>query len=51
MSGFALLDAAVVTRGIARLKSELDSGEWERRFGDLRRLERLDVCYRLLVAA
>jgi SAM-dependent methyltransferase len=50
MSGFALLDEDVVARGVARLKSDVESGVWERRFGHLRQLEALDVCYRLLVA-
>ncbi|HET9269794.1 MAG TPA: methyltransferase domain-containing protein [Vicinamibacterales bacterium] len=49
MSGFSLLGAEVVTRGIARLHADLESGEWDRRFGDLRQLEAIDVCYRLLV--
>jgi SAM-dependent methyltransferase len=49
MSGFALLDQDVVDRGVARLKSDLESGEWERHFGHIRSLEALDVCYRLLV--
>ena len=51
MSGFARLSDAVVARGVARLKSDLDSGEWERRFGDLRRLDALDAGYRLVVRA
>ena len=49
MSGFALLEQDVVDRGVARLKSDLESGEWERRFGHLRSLDALDLCYRLLV--
>jgi len=49
MSGFALLEQEVVDRGVARLKSDLESGEWERRFGHIRSLDALDVCYRLLV--
>jgi SAM-dependent methyltransferase len=49
ISGFALLDQDVVARGVARLKSDLESGTWERRFGHLRSLNALDVCYRLLV--
>jgi SAM-dependent methyltransferase len=49
MSGFALLDQDVVARGVARLKSDLESGTWERRFGHIRSLNALDVCYRLLV--
>lgn len=51
MSGFALLQPDVVARGVARLKSDLESGEWERRFGDLASLDALDVCYRLVVRA
>ena len=48
MSGFALLDQNTVARGTARLKVDLESGEWERRFGHLRSLEALDAGYRLL---
>ena len=48
ISGFALLDQGTVTRGIARLESDLKSGAWERRFGYLRSLDALDVGYRLL---
>ena len=49
MSGFALLDRAVVDRGVARLRGDLASGAWERRFGHLMSLDSLDVCYRLVV--
>jgi SAM-dependent methyltransferase len=49
ISAFALLEQDVVDRGVARLKSDLESGEWERRFGHIRSLEALDACYRLLV--
>jgi SAM-dependent methyltransferase len=49
MSGFALLDQDVVARGVARLRSDLESDEWDRRFGHIRSLDALDVCYRLLV--
>jgi len=45
------LNDAVVARGVARLKSDLDSGEWEQRFGDVRRRDALDVGYRLVVRA
>ena len=51
MSGFALLDEETVTRGIAKLKSDLQSGTWEQRFGHLRSLEALDAGYRLLATA
>jgi SAM-dependent methyltransferase len=50
ISCFALLDQDVVTRGVSRLRADLESGTWEERFGHIRRLDALDVCYRLLVA-
>jgi SAM-dependent methyltransferase len=49
ISAFALLDQALVARGVERLAADLDSGAWEARFGHIRLLEELDVCYRLLV--
>lgn len=49
ISGFALLDREVVERGVAQLRSDLESGVWQRRFGHLRSLEALDAGYRLLV--
>jgi SAM-dependent methyltransferase len=51
MSGFALLEQDVVDRGVAQLKSDLESGVWARRFGHITSLEALDVCYRLVVTA
>ena len=48
MSGFALLDQGLVSRGIARLEADLKSGDWERRFGYLRSLDAFDAGYRLL---
>jgi SAM-dependent methyltransferase len=50
MSVFALLEPEVVNRGVSQLKSDLESGQWDRRFGYLRSLDALDLCYRLLVA-
>jgi SAM-dependent methyltransferase len=50
MSGFALLDQRVVDAGVARLEADLDSGAWEHRFGHIRSLDALDVCYRLVVS-
>jgi SAM-dependent methyltransferase len=51
ISGFALLDTDLVTRRIAQLKADLESGVWDERFGDVRRLDFLDVCYRLLITS
>ena len=45
MSAFALLEEDEVTRGVARLEADLQSGEWERRFGYLRSLETFDAGY------
>jgi SAM-dependent methyltransferase len=50
ISSFALLDQRVVMRGVTRLKADLESGAWEQRFGHVRRLDALDVGYRLLVS-
>jgi SAM-dependent methyltransferase len=49
ISGFALLDQNVVARGVERLKTDLESGAWDDRFGHLRQLDELDVCYRILL--
>jgi SAM-dependent methyltransferase len=49
MSGFTLLNQDVVRQGLAHLKADLESGVWEQRFGHVRRLDVLDVCYRMLV--
>jgi len=49
ISSLVLLDRAVVTRGVARLRSDLDSGVWHERFGHLDRADALDVGYRLLI--
>ena len=50
ISGFALLGEHVLARGVQRLADDLASGEWERRFGWVRELDELDVCYRLVVS-
>ena len=51
ISSFALLDQDVVARGGAQLEADLESGEWERRFGHIRSLDSLDLGYRLLVTS
>lgn len=47
ISVFDKVDAA---QGIERLRADLESGEWERRFGHVLTLSALDAGYRLLVA-
>ncbi len=39
-----------VDGGLAQLKRDLDSGEWEKRYGHILRLQELDLGYRLVVA-
>ena len=36
--------------GLAKLKQDLDSGDWDRRYGSLRTLDSYDAGYRLVVA-
>ena len=50
ISNFALAKPSEVSDGVALLRSDLESGEWDQRHGHLRQLPALDVGHRLLVA-
>lgn len=50
MSNFALPGAPPYEEGLARLATDLASGEWTRRYADLLALDELDVGYRLVIA-
>jgi SAM-dependent methyltransferase len=50
MSNFALASNEVVEEGLARLRVDLESGEWDRKHGHLRSLPELDIGHRLLIA-
>lgn len=50
MSSFAKLDDDVEARGVARLRTALDTGEWDARYGNLRALAEYDVGYRLIIS-
>jgi SAM-dependent methyltransferase len=50
MSALTLIPAADRERSIGRLRADLASGEWERRWGHLLALDELDLGYRVLVA-
>jgi len=50
MSWMALLPPEVRARGTARLRSALESGEWDRRHGHLRMQGEYDAGYRIAVA-
>ncbi|WP_437742748.1 hypothetical protein WMF39_45705 [Sorangium sp. So ce1504] len=39
-----------MARGLAWLKADLASGEWDRKYRALRRLESLDLGHRVLLA-
>ncbi len=44
------LPETVVDRALARLRHDLDSGTWQRRYGDLDEREELDVGLRLVTS-
>ena len=50
MSALALIPDADRADGMRRLRADLDSGEWHRRWGHLLDLDELDLGYRVLVA-
>jgi SAM-dependent methyltransferase len=50
MSALALISEEDRAGGMSHLQDDLDSGEWDRRWGHLRSLEELDLGYRLLIA-
>jgi SAM-dependent methyltransferase len=50
MSGFGLADRAAVDKGVERLARDLHTGEWDRRFGELRLLGERVGAVRLVVA-
>ena len=45
-----LLPPAVVERGMEQLRDDLETGEWDRRYGELRERESLDIGVRLVSA-
>jgi SAM-dependent methyltransferase len=49
-SAFTALPPEVLQRGLDKLRNDLDSGAWRRRYGGLLARDELDVGYRLLVA-
>lgn len=48
--GSALLPQKELAEGASRLEADLQSGDWDRRYGHLRDLPALDVGYRLVIA-
>ena len=50
ISSFGELDQDVLERALERLRNDVDSGAWRRRYGGLLSREELDIGYRLVVA-
>ena len=50
MSALTLIPDADRERGMRRLRADLDSGEWRRRWGHLLALDELDLGYRVVIA-
>lgn len=50
MSAFALADSNAVKTGIDLLKADLNSGQWDVKYGHFKQLNQLDVGYRFLCA-
>jgi hypothetical protein len=48
-SSWGFLDASVIERGLARLRAELASGDWDRRYGQLRSQPEFSGSARLVV--
>lgn len=50
-SGFARMEASVVSRVVRAVRSDLESGAWDARHGHLRELDAHDAGFRLVVHA
>jgi hypothetical protein len=48
-SGFARMPSADVDRVVEDVRNDLESGEWDRRHGHLRQLQRYDAGLRLVI--
>ncbi|MFN6572501.1 class I SAM-dependent methyltransferase [Dendronalium sp. ChiSLP03b] len=50
ISSFALANASLVEPGVKSLAADLSNGEWEVKYGDIRKITEIDVGYRFLRA-
>ena len=50
ISSFHLANAVAIDNGIKRLKSDLESGHWERLYGKVLKMDRIDAGYYFLLA-
>lgn len=49
-SGFARMEPAVTQRVVSAVRRDLESGTWDARYGDLRRLDAFDAGMRLVIS-
>jgi SAM-dependent methyltransferase len=49
ISSFSKIPAAEAEQGLARLKSDLESGAWAKRYAAIQDLQALDIGYRLII--
>jgi ubiquinone/menaquinone biosynthesis C-methylase UbiE len=50
ISALALADASVVEKGAGLLEEDLNSGQWDAKYGEIRKLTEIDAGYRFLCA-
>lgn len=50
MSAFSLVESSVVEKGVKLLEADLNSGEWNAKYREIRQLKEIDVGYRFLSA-
>jgi len=50
MSDFALMPQSDVEKGLQRLDTDIQSGLWDSKYGDLRTLESYDVGFKFIVS-
>jgi ubiquinone/menaquinone biosynthesis C-methylase UbiE len=51
ISSFALGDPSIISAGLERLREDLDSGDWDVKYGTVRQRDTFDAGYRFLRAA
>ena len=50
ISALSLVDASVVEKGVTLLEEDLNSGRWDAKYGEIRKLTEIDAGYRFLCA-
>lgn len=50
ISAFALADASLIEQGVKSLAADLSSGQWDAKYGEIRKLKEVDIGYRFVRA-